>query len=1107
MSTSTRSRFVTSATLGYAVLATVWIFFSDGMLSVLADPATITRLGTAKGLAFVALTSTLLWLALRHIPDAGATTEAPARPMAAHGRPWPLIVVFVILTATIAGITAVAYTTQSAALQHGAMERLEAIAKLKVYDISAWLHERKTNAETLSRNPVVGQLLNRWLAHGAESDRASLRALMRSVRENYGFANVELWDPAGRRLLHFGNGVPDPEHLRPSVAEAAGTGEIVFLDLHRHEADDYAHMSYFAPVLAGGGVVGVMLFDMRPTTQLYPLIRNWPLPSRSGEIVLSRREGNDVVFLSDLRDRPDSALTMRLPADDPRFLAPRIYRGETRIADGRDYRGVAVLAVALPVPGTPWTLVAKMDEDEALGAIKVLGRNTILLLLAAMAAAVAVIVMMWQRQRLQAALVEVSQARAIEAAETKFKATFEQAAVGLLHVSFDGRLLRSNGKVRQILGYAPSDTLPANILDVRHPDDSGQEFEAIRRLVAGEIATTRTEKRHFRKDGGIVWLAATTSIARDAEGRPSYLIVAVEDVSERVAADERLRQAATVFTSTHEGIVITDAQANLVTVNPAFTTITGYTEADLAGRNMRDLQSGKHGRDFYRELWHSVSSVGYWQGEIWNRRKNGEIYPEWLTISAVKDDHGQVVNYVGAFTDITRIKQSETQLEHLAHHDPLTDLPNRLLLRSRIDHAVARARRAGGHGAVMFLDLDRFKTVNESLGHATGDLVLRAVAGRLERHLRDIDTVARLGADEFAVLIEDIGSAQDAADVAQGLIDGLSEPFSIEGGRDIYVGASIGISLFPDDADDADRLIQNADSALHQAKAAGRGTSFFYTSLLTSAAHARLELEANLRRAFERDEFTLHYQPLVSLADGSLKGVEALLRWSGPAGGDARALVPPSLFIPVAEETGLIIPLGEWVLRTACARMAAWRAAAAAVDFVAVNLSPVQFQQPDLPDRVAAVLAETGLPAHCLELEITEGVLVEENGEGQARLAQLKRLGVRLAIDDFGTGYSSLGYLKRLPIDKVKIDKSFVHDLPDDDADAEIVTAVISLAHSLKLEVLAEGVETEDQLRFLRDHGCDSGQGFLFSKAVPPEEIAGAAARRLIAAERRSASA
>ena len=558
------------------------------------------------------------------------------------------------------------------------------------------------------------------------------------------------------------------------------------------------------------------------------------------------------------------------------------------------------------------------------------------------------------------------------------------------------------------------------------------------------------------------------------------------DVTERKQDEARLRLAMTVFNSTQSGVCVTDADGNIVTVNPAFSAITGYERSELIGRNPRLLQSGRHDRTFYRELWDCLSRDGFWQGEIWNRRKTGEIYPELLAISAVRNAKGVLANYVATFTDISRIKQSESQLDHLAHHDPLTGLPNRLRLLSSLEHAIGRAVRHGGRGAVLFLDLDRFKNVNDSMGHPAGDELLVLVARRVREYVPGGEVLARLGGDEFVVLMDAVSEPEAPAALAETLIAQFAEPFVFSGGRQVYVGASIGISVFPDDGDDPNVLIQHADAALYQAKESGRGTYRFYSEALTLAADARLEMETKLRRGLERNEFVLHYQPLLALADGRIVGMEALLRWQHPTEG----LVMPDTFIPLAEETGLIVPLGEWVLRSACAQAAEWSAAGLAAHMISVNLSPRQLWQPDIHQIVRSVLEETGLSAACLELEITESALLEQGGEAAGKLNSLKQLGVRLAIDDFGTGYSSLAYLTRLPIDTLKIDKSFVLNIPSDRACMEVTAGIIALAKNLNLEVLAEGVETPEQLEFLQRHDCDRGQGYLFSRPLPAGDAA-----------------
>ncbi len=554
---------------------------------------------------------------------------------------------------------------------------------------------------------------------------------------------------------------------------------------------------------------------------------------------------------------------------------------------------------------------------------------------------------------------------------------------------------------------------------------------------------------------------------------------------QKVYAADALRQAAAVFESTREGVVITDLAPNILAVNRAYTEITGYSEAQVMGKNPKVLKSGRHDESFYQAMWASLYKVGYWHGEVWNRRRNGEIYPQWLTISTVFNERHEPSNYVGVFTDITQIKQSEARLSHLAHYDPLTGLPNRLLAQSRLHHAIERAQRHHHRVATLYFDLDRFKNINDSLGHPVGDELLILMASRLKKRLREEDTLARLGGDEFLLVLEDIKDPSEPATLAQNLIDLLTSPFILPSGHEIFINASIGISLFPDDASSVTELIQHADMAMYLAKQEGRNTYRYHTAALSIAANERLVMENHLRHALVAGEFIIHYQPLIHARSGRTIGVEALVRWQPPG----KAMVSPGKFISIAEETGLIVPLGEWVLRTACAQGRAWMDAGLPPLVIAVNLSVRQFQSENLVELVQSVLVETGLPAACLELELTESMFMEHAEQSINTLRTLKALGVRLAIDDFGTGYSSLTYLKRFPIDKLKIDQSFVRGLPQDPNDREIAATIIAMARSLKLAVLAEGVESEQQLAYLRQHGCDYYQGYLFCRPITALEF------------------
>lgn len=554
---------------------------------------------------------------------------------------------------------------------------------------------------------------------------------------------------------------------------------------------------------------------------------------------------------------------------------------------------------------------------------------------------------------------------------------------------------------------------------------------------------------------------------------------------QKVSAAETLKQAAAVFESSREGIVITDLEPRILAINRAYTEITGYSEAQVLGKNPKIIKSGHHGKPFYQAMWASLKNVGHWSGEIWNRRKNGEIYPQWLTISTVCNDRNEPCNYVGVFADITQMKQSEAQLAQLAHYDPLTGLPNRLLVQSRLHHAIERAQRHNLRIATLYVDLDRFKNVNDSLGHPIGDELLIMLAARLKKRLREEDTLARLGGDEFLLVLEDIKEPSESASVAQTLIDLLATPFALPSGHEIFINASIGISLFPDDASNVTELIQHADMAMYLAKKEGRSTYRYHTEALSIAANERLVMETRLRHALTAGEFVLHYQPLIDAHSGRAVGVEALVRWQPPG----EAIVPPGKFIPIAEETGLIVPLGEWVLRTACAQGRAWMDAGFAPLVMAVNLSVRQFQSENLAEVIQRVLEETKLPAAYLELELTESMFMEHAERSIDTLKTLKAPGIQLAIDDFGTGYSSLTYLKRFPIDKLKIDQSFVRGLAHDPNDREIAATIIAMARGLKLSVLAEGVESEQQLAFLRQHGCDYYQGFLFHRPAPAKEL------------------
>jgi diguanylate cyclase (GGDEF)-like protein/PAS domain S-box-containing protein len=558
-----------------------------------------------------------------------------------------------------------------------------------------------------------------------------------------------------------------------------------------------------------------------------------------------------------------------------------------------------------------------------------------------------------------------------------------------------------------------------------------------------------------------------------------------ERIDELHRTEANLRLYATVFTSAAEGMVITDTRTQILVANPAFTSITGYSMNEVHAHSPAMLASGRHAPTFYHDMWKTIERRGKWQGEIWNRRKNGEIYPEWLSITAVKDADGAVSHYIGVFSDTTERKRSEAHIHHLAHHDSLTNLPNRLLMQERLNEALSQSRRIGCHIAVLFLNLDRFRNINDTLGAGLGDALLQQVAHRSQSLLRDTDTVARLGSDEFVFILPDINHPQDVAGVARKLLTSISRPYLL-GEHDISITASIGIAISDTDGDNAAELLRNADAAMSRAKSDGRNSFRFYSTDMNTSSLGDLLLENQLRGALERNELELHYQPKIDAKSNRLESAEALLRWRHPELG----LVPPSRFIPLAEESGLIVPIGEWVLRTACQQIHDWRHAGLQVVPIAINLSAQQFLQNDLPVLVHESLAAAELEPALLELELTESMLMRNIERTVDMLDRLRNMGIWLSIDDFGTGYSSLAYLKQFQVNVLKIDKSFVSDIHNADADGKIAVSIIALAHGLGLKVVAEGVETEDQRNFLFDHGCDIFQGYLFSRPLPAAEFA-----------------
>ncbi|WP_313168561.1 sensor domain-containing protein [Massilia oculi] len=673
----------------------------------------------------------------------------------------------------------------------------------------------------------------------------------------------------------------------------------------------------------------------------------------------------------------------------------------------------------------------------------------------------------------------------IEALLAEQAAILDNVMFGVLFVR-QRRIVSSNRRCEELFGYGEGEMVGRSTA-ILYPNHDDYERIGVEQYPLLEKGMDLGEERQLRhRDGSLFWcLMSGCALEPNRANEGSIWVFA--DITERKLAEEKLRLSANVLEHIADGVMVLDVHGRIVATNPAFTRITGYAEHEALGRasslSSHDEAGTRNDPALHQELWRELGASGFWRGEIWDTRKGGDPYLEALTVSAVRDDDGATTHYVCVFSDITRERESQVQLDHLAHHDALTALPNRLLYHDRLRHAMARAERDGEQLAVMFIDLDRFKNVNDTLGHHVGDELLKQAALALSRCLREGDTLARLGGDEFIVLLEDVDGVHGATRVADKLMAMFEQPFDVSG-YELFVTGSVGISLYPRDGNDMHILIRNADVAMYQAKARGRNGYQFYAPAMSGDGDLRLRMEALLRRAIDKHEIYLAYQPQVEIDSGRLVGVEALLRWNSPELGE----VAPSRFIPLAEDTGFIGQLGQWVLQEACRQMVAWEADGLAVPKIAVNLSVRQFERGGMAAAVAAVLQGSGLAPQRLQLEVTESVIMN-TGDALQYVNDLHAIGVCLAIDDFGTGYSSLAYLKQLPVQTLKIDRSFIKDIPQDPDDEAIAIAIIQLGKSMNLSVIAEGVEREDQAAFLLRHGCNLAQGYLYGKPLAHDEI------------------
>ena len=616
------------------------------------------------------------------------------------------------------------------------------------------------------------------------------------------------------------------------------------------------------------------------------------------------------------------------------------------------------------------------------------------------------------------------------------------------------------------------------------PEERERIYRNVMRFIAEGKGHYDSTYRMLHRDNSQRWIHSRGALIKNTQGQPVRFIGIARDITQQRATEERLKQAMAVFECTHEGVLITDHTNTIVHINPAFSHITGYSENDVLGQTPRMFKSGRHSSEFYQSMWKTLDSQDQWSGEIWNRRKNGEILPQYQTIRLIRDENGFVSHNVAIFTDISILKDSQSELNYLSLYDPLTGLANRSHLYERLKTSLRTAIEAKRDHVVFLIDLDHFKNINESLGHSLGDQLLQAVAQRIAKNITNQCILARIGGDEFVVICESAHTPSEAAVMAQKIIAVSKEPFMLNN-NELFISASVGICLFPKAGNSVEDIMRNADSALTKAKASGRETFAFYSSELTAQAFQRIRIASELRYALENEGLLVYYQPIYAMDTKKLVGCEALVRWNHAE----RGLIAPNDFIPIAEENGLIRLIDEWVLHHACSQMQKWLSAGVDLKFIAVNISSRSLSKDSLAQQVANTLRDTQLAPEQLELEVTESAIMEDPESADIVLRQLREMGVRIAVDDFGTGYSSLARLRSLTLDKLKIDQSFISNLLDAKEDQAIVCAILALGASIGVEVQAEGIETAEQLEFLQTHNCPLGQGYFFGRPMPTADF------------------
>ncbi len=1086
----------------YAAFSILWIALAGYLISLtLDDPVLRSRAYLAKELILVAISTGLFYLLLK----SGRETVVPpvADLVPGQSRLNRLMLMFISLAMVAPLVSIGIVNVYGPELERGAYADLQTIVDLKAEQIELWLAERHGDAEAIAVSQgFIERVIS--LQRGEDGQHHQLiRNRLDAVRNAYSYESVLLLDPQGRPLLVLGE-----QHKLPAVTEqllpvALRTHQIQSSDLFLDESGE-ARLDIVVPLIreaTGGQAVAIVVLRANLKQFLIPMVEKWPGKSPSAETLLIRQKDNTPIYLNKLRHIKDAPRDTTgdtsggsLIAKENLLVDIAMRDSERGTARGPDYRGETVLAAYRPIAGSEWRLVAKIDRSEVLTQLWTLVFWVSMVILFAVAAVSMMLLLLWRQQRRAHQLALLVRTAEQDRLLNYF---YELPFIGMAIISPETRhWLRFNNRLGEILGYSREELSEKTWVEMTHPEDIEKDIAGFDRIMRGESEGYAIDKRFIRKDGSIVMANIDVKCVRRNDGKVNYIVAMIRDTTEQERRKGEILAARSQLQATLDAIpdllFELDLDGRCHAYHSARNNLPPLPVEDLLGRKISDVLP-PDATDIIASALLEAQEKGLSSGkQLELELPQGTFWFE-LSVSRKRVDPGSDARFIVLARDATERKAAEQRITDLAHYDSLTGLPNRALLADRMKVAIKRAARQSTRLAVLFVDLDRFKPINDSLGHEVGDKLLKVVAERMKDSVRSVDTVSRVGGDEFVVLLSEIETSEDAARVAEKLINALSQQYKIEE-HELLLTASIGICIYPDNGTESGILLRNADASMYSAKEAGRNRYQFYSEEMTARAIERLSLERDLRGAAERGEMFLAYQPQIELATGRVIGTEVLMRWLQPVQG----LISPLRFIPVAEDSGLILAIGEWALRESCRQARLWRDQGLLDVCISVNVSAVQFRQTDFVTIVERALKDSGLSPEKLELELTESVVMQGAEPALGKLRQLEALGVKVAIDDFGTGYSSLSDLRQFTVDRLKIDQSFVHDLPGNvDAEA-IAAAIVAMGLSLGMRTIAEGVETEAQAAFLQQISCKEGQGYLYAWPMTTGEFeAWMAARQL----------